>query len=209
MKLNRTDTWVIVTVVSIVLVVFFILPQGAKQVPVNKHNEQIVYQSEQDNSASGSMNGNKNAQEDSPKGFSPFSVFFNFLSFALLSVFIVFIVKRLKGDELVFVMVRSKKNKQTKRRYLQVNTFNFSKFSVSLNSPTIAFFHKNQVKKYLITKVENQLLYPLILPANQGHRINIDLDKFYDNVQELNVYKQVQLIYSTPKKSYKSFKVSV
>ena len=111
---------------------------------------------------------------------------------------------------LAFVFIIAKRNKQTKKKFLQVSIYNLGKFSLGIHAPTIEFHHRNDVKKYTITKVENQIIYPLTIPVKQGHRLNINVEKFYLNVSELEKYRNIKIVYTSMRgKKFKSNKVRV
>jgi len=208
MKFERNDYLVMAAVLIIVAVVFFILPANLK--PSGTHTPSYSQQNSIEQSYDTPQQAPEENGSEQKKEISPLAIFFNLISLALFVVLGFILFKRFKGDDLIFVMIKAKKNKLSGKRFLQVSVYNLGKHPASLNAPTIEFSHHKETKRYVITRVENQVIYPLTIPSNQGHRINIDVEKFYEKVTELKAYKSVRMIYSTASgKAFRSLKAKI
>lgn len=196
MKFNfkKSDYLLYAIIVAIIIVVFFVLPKGFETkdtLSLTKDQSQVEYAENQSN-----QNANDAVSESNkPKGISPASLIVNFISVAILVFFIYLLYKRTKGEDLAFIFILIRKNKTTKKKYLQVTIYNLGKYSLGINAPTLEFYHKSKVKKYTITKVENQVIYPLTVPIKQGHRLNINFEKFYLNIPDLKKFKTLKVTY--------------
>ena len=209
MKFNfkKSDYTIYLIIGSLVFMVFFVTPKVLRNSNnENSVQEQVIDINENDYQIEDADNVNQNKNQR----VNPIQLLLNIVFLALLGVLIYLFYKRNKGEDFAFVFMLSKKNKKTKQRFLQVTIYNLGRYSLGINSPTLAFYYKKDIKKYKITKVENQIIYPLTIPVKQGHRLKINIEKFYLNIPELEKYKTLKIIYPSSRgKLFKSNRVGV
>jgi len=94
---------------------------------------------------------------------------------------------------MVLVRMRILRQKQTGKRVLQLFIMNTKRESQTFDSPVIHFFKPGKKKSYRIKVNHNDLAFPLTLTSHTSHKLNIDLDQFYNKDPELKKYWFVQV----------------
>ncbi|GAF05374.1 hypothetical protein [Saccharicrinis fermentans] len=109
--------------------------------------------------------------------------------------------------KVVIFKVDYAKQKATGHLVLKVLLINRTRESISFNNPTLAFFNGNQKREFIIKNIGGQNYFPITLTPGTGHKFNIDAQKFYSSIADLEKYKTIQMIItSTTGRSYKSIK---
>ena len=113
-------------------------------------------------------------------------------------VLLVFVAQRRGWFEKIIpgmVMVRTslKRNPNTKRRMLHIYFMNTTKTGQTFDSPVVEFLKPGSVKSYRINVNNNNYSFPITLTNNTSHKIVIDLDQFYEKVEELKKYRLVRV----------------
>ncbi len=99
------------------------------------------------------------------------------------------------------------KQKSTGNLVVKVWLINKTKSDISLNNPTVSFFKGSKKREFTIKNIGGQNYFPLTLMPNTGHKFVIDIQKFYNNIDDLKEYKNIQMkICATSGKCYKSTK---
>jgi len=100
-----------------------------------------------------------------------------------------------KKTDLGFIKISTKK--KDGKQLLTIIIYNFSKKGISINAPVIEFIKGNEIRKFKITGVANQNIYPLFIPEKQGQKLTTTLDIFFTKVPELANFTSFRITAST------------
>jgi len=109
--------------------------------------------------------------------------------------------------KIVIFKVDYAQQKATGHLILKVLLINRTRESISFNNPTLAFFKGKHKREFIIKNIGGQNYFPITLTPGTGHKFNIDAQKFYTSIPDLEKYKTLQMIITTTTgRSYKSMK---
>jgi len=100
-----------------------------------------------------------------------------------------------KKTDLGFIKISTRKKEG--KQLLTIIVYNFSKKGISINAPVIEFMKGNEIRKFKITSIANQNIYPLYIPEKQGQKLTITLDAFVTKVPELANFTSFRITTST------------
>lgn len=139
----------------------------------------------------------------------------NHFLWMIILVLLFFVAKR-RGwldklfPSLVLVRLSLAKQKSTGHLVAKVVLINHKKEAISFDNPTVNFHHGKELRTFVIKNIGGVNYFPITLAPRTGHNFNIDVDKFYNNVEGLKKFKKVSVHFATPSgKVYKSTKTPV
>ncbi len=139
------------------------------------------------------------SQEQSPSTNKPGMRQFLWM---VILVLLFFVAKRRGWLEKLFpriVLVRLSlaKQKSTGHLVAKVLLINHKKEAISFESPTVNFHKGKDTRSFVIKNIGGVNYFPIALASGTGHKFNIDLDKFYNNVEGLKEYKRISVHFGT------------
>lgn len=99
--------------------------------------------------------------------------------------------------KMVIVKLNFAKQKASPNLIAQVFLINHKKEAISFNNPVLVFHKGRKKREFIIKNLGGVNYFPLTLTPSMGHKFNVDVQKFYDNVEGLSSYKNISVSFTT------------
>jgi hypothetical protein len=137
---------------------------------------------------------------------------FSTLLFMVIMVLLFFVAKRFGWLQKLFPKIVILRSVFYKRRSsgdlaLKLYIINHTKRDITFDAPSLQFFKGNKKREFAIKNIGGKNYFPLTLFPGTGHKLTIDAQKFYNQVDGLKQFKTIRVIVrSSAGKNYSTAK---
>jgi len=99
--------------------------------------------------------------------------------------------------KVVIVKLSFAKQRSTGKLIAQVVLINHKKEAINFENPVLIFHKGSKKREFVIKNMGGVNYFPLTLVSGVGHKFNVDIQKFYDNVEGLSQFKNISVSFKT------------